>query len=321
VAAVCVGATALHLAAPIGIPHPSIDIWPWTQAGIRALLGGVHPYTVEARDLVDATFVGETSTVYPYMPLTLVAFAPAVAIFGDYRFISALCVPVTTALTRATGHRLGLDRRLIDATTLAFLLHPRGISMTYSGYTEPLLVVTAAAFVYLAVRAPGGAGQAIAFFLLPALKQYVVAPVLLYLAMKPPRPRASVVVVAVTVAAATVVPFLLWAWRPTVRGMVFQMLAPVEPRVDSTSLVALVGVLTGAHASRWLSVGVQLTVAGIAYSRLRRHGLAGLLLASALALYGTFLAGWQAFPNYYYFVGYLLLLSAMVLTPREEVQN
>jgi hypothetical protein len=40
--------------------------------------------------------------------------------------------------------------------------------------------------------------------------------------------------------------------------------------------------------------------------------LSGLLLASALSLYATFLVGWQAFVNYYYFVGALLLLAAMV---------
>ena len=315
---VIVGATALHLATPLGVPQPEIDVWHWTQACIRALLHGVHPYTVRPADVVEGALqVQHTAAVFPYMPLTLLAFAPGFLFFGDYRFVSALTVPVTVALNRATGARLGLDRRFIDATTLAFLLCPRAVLVTSNGWNEPLLVVALSGFVYLAVRWPGGLGQTIVFLLLPGLKQYVIAPVLLYLAIKP-RPRALFVFVALAVVLATVAPFLLWAWRPTVDGIFYQMIGPAQPRLDSYSLVALVAVVTGVFVSRWVSVAVQLIVAAIAGTRLRRHGLAGLLLASALALGATFLAGWQAFQNYYYLVSAMLLVSAITLAGRSR---
>jgi len=307
-----VAATVLHVVTVVAVPIPDIDVWIWTQACLQALLQGVHPYTVDVVDLITKVLnLGPTATVYPYMPLTLVAFAPAYALFGDYRVMLAVCVPATVALNRAAGRQLGLDRRFIDATTLAFLLFPRGVWLTCFGWNEPLLVVVLSGFVYLATRAPGGTAQAIAFVLLPALKQYIVAPVVLFLAII--RPRASVAATAMTVAAATVVPFLIWDWRSTVHGIAAQMLAPAQPRLDSTSLVALVELLTGVTVTRWLSVSVQFLVAGVAYARLRDHGLGGLLLASALAMNATFLAGWQAFMNYYYLVGEMLLLAAMVL--------
>ena len=310
--AIIVAGTSLHLLTPSAVPDPNIDVWIWTQSCIQALLRGVHPYTVDARDLITNVYhLGPTAAAYPYMPFTLLAFAPAYALFGDYRVLSALCVPATVALNRATGRRLGLDAGFIDATTLAFLLFPRGAWLTLFGWTEPLLVVVVSGFVYLATRAPHGAGQAIAFLLLPALKQYIVAPVLLFLAIR--RPRASVLAVAMTVVAATTVPFLIWNWRATIEGIVAPMLAPVRPRLDSTSLVALVGVATGVDVTRWVSVVVQVLVAGIAYARLRDHDLGGLLLASSLTLYATFLTGWQAFTNYYYLLGNMLLLAAMVL--------
>jgi hypothetical protein len=311
VTAVIVAATSLHFVTLLAVPQPRFDVWIWTQSSIQALLRGVHPYTVDVTDLITNVYqLGPTATLYPYMPLTLVAFAPAYALFGDYRVLSALCVPATVALNRATGRRLDLDPRFIDAMTLAFLLHPRGTWLTCYGWTEPLLVMVVSGFVYLATRAPGGAAQAIAFLFLPALKQYVVAPVVLFLAIT--RPRASVAALAVTVAAATVVPFLIWDWRPTVEGIVVQVVSPVRPRLDSTSLVALVGVPTGIYVTRWATVVVQFVVAGIAYTRLRDHGLGGLLLASSLALCATFLTGWQAFMNYYYLVAEMLLLTAMV---------
>ena len=78
-----------------------------------------------------------------------------------------------------------------------------------------LLVLVAAAFVYLVVKQPGGFGQATAFFLLPALKQYVVVPTVLYMVMKPPRASARAVLFGLTIASLTVVPFLAWDWRST----------------------------------------------------------------------------------------------------------
>jgi hypothetical protein len=318
VGAVVVVAVALHLVTPIAAPAPRIDVWIWTQACIDALVHGVHPYTVRmTHEIVDVQRLGPTALTFPYMPLTLLAFTPGYALLGDYRFVSALCVPATVVLNRATGVRLGLDRRFIDATTLAFLLYPRGTWLTLFGWTEPLLVALVSVFAYLASRTPGGTASAVAFLLLPALKQYVVAPVAIFLAMT--RMRLAGLAFAVGVAAATVIPFLIWNWRATVEGMVVQMIAPVTPRLDALSFVALVARLTGVTISRWMSVAAQLLVGAIAYARLRHHGTGGLLLASSLALLATFLTGWQAFLNYYYFVTELLLLSAMFCASRDVV--
>jgi len=74
----------------------------------------------------------------------------------------------------------------------------------------------------------------------------------------------------------------------------------------------LMAVTSGVYPGRWMSVGVQFVVGAIAWWRLKDHGLSGLMLASALSLFATFLVGWQAFVNYYYFVGALLILAAMV---------
>jgi hypothetical protein len=73
--------------------------------------------------------------------------------------------------------------------------------------------------------------------------------------------------------------------------------------------------MTGRFPPVWTSVALQFIVGALVYARLGRSGLGGLLLGSALALFATFLGGWQAFVNYYYFVGMLLLLAAMTLAP------
>jgi hypothetical protein len=184
--------------------------------------------------------------------------------------------------------------------------------MVESGWTEPLLVFSAALFVYFALENPKGIGQAATFLLLPALKQYVVAPTVLYLIRGRQSVRPRVFIAAAAIGAATVLPFLIWNWQATLAGMVFQMEAPTAPRLGSTSLVALMATTSGVYPGRWMSAVVQLITGGIAWWRLKDHGLSGLMLASALSLYATFLVGWQAFVNYYYFVGALLILAAIV---------
>ena len=318
VMALAVAACALHLVTPLGTPHPQIDVFAWTQTAVSALLHGVHPYTVHAPDVSGGSRdVGYTLSVYPYMPATIAAYTPWFALFGDFRYGLAICLPLTIWLVRSTGRSLGLDERITNVVTLSLVLHPSGPTMVRSGWTEPLLVLAATAFVYFRVRWPAGYAQAIAFLLLPALKQYVVVPVALYVATRP-RPAIRALIVGISVAAMTVVPFIVWNWQATVDGMVFQMRAPIEPRLTATSLVAFMASTTGRFPPVWTSVALQFIAGALAYARLRRSGLGGLLLGSALALFATFLGGWQASVNYYYFVGVLLLLSAMALAADPE---
>lgn len=310
------GAVGLQLMAPLGV-HPLIDVWSWTGTCTRALLHGIHPYTVQAPDLERGAFdFGSTPSVYPYTPLVLLVSAPAEWLAGDYRFGLALCLPAAALLFRAAGRRLAVDDWLLDVMTLALVLYPRAVLVTALGYTEPLLVLTLAVFVWLAVRSPRGWGQALAFLLLPALKQYVAAPALLYAAMHR-RPRA--LALGILGAAATVLPFVIWNREATLAGVLYLARAPIGFRIDSDSLSAMLAVTTGFEAPRWLGILAQFVVAGLAYRHLRHAGMAGLLLASSLALLASFLLATQAFFNYYYFARVPLLYASLVLSSRRGV--
>jgi len=304
-------ASLLYFVTPIAIPDARIDLWTWIDTCVRAMLRGVHPYTVRAGDPYGGAFdFGYAVSVFPYMPLVLIVNAPATAWLGDYRFGPALCLPVTIALLRSAGRRLFVDGRLIDAATLALALHPRGASIVALGWTEPWMVLALTLFVWRATYPRDESGQAVAFMLMPALKQYVVTPAVLYVLMTR---RWRAIAVGVGVLAATIAPFLIFDWRPTVDGMLMRGATAFRP--DSDSIAAFVNYLTGLVPPRWLAPAVQLAVGALAYFWLRRRGLAGLLLASALALFASFLLGPQAFVNYYYFVAALLVCSAVVSGP------
>ena len=306
----------LQVITPWAVPRPNIDVWSWTQVSVQALIHGIHPYTVRADDIYGGVYaMGYTNTVYPYMPLTLLVHAPFVKLFGDFRYGLALCLPATIWLMRAAARRLAVDAYLLDVVTLALVLHPRGAYLVSSGYNEPLLMLAAAAFVYLAVRWPRGAGQGVAFFCLPALKQYFAAPAIMFAADLVRRRLYRPLILGAVVAAATVMPFLLTHASATFDGIVFQLRPEVAFRPDSISVVALAASVFGLVPWHWLPEVVQLAAGAIVFWRLRDLGLAGLLLSAAVAMCASFLAGTQAFLNYYFFIGVLLLLTA-ITAPR-----
>ena len=307
------GSLCLFAIGPIGAPQPPIDVFTWTQTSVGALLHRINPYTVVAPDVYHGRYdPGYTVSVYPYMPATLLIYAPWVGVLGDFRFALAACLALTVAMIHRIGRQLDIHPQLIFAASLAVVLHPSGSRMIESGWTEPLLVLGAALFVSFALRRPDGIGQAASFLLLPAMKQYVLAPTVLYLLSGGRAIRPRVIAAAATIGAATVLPFLVWNWHATLSGMVFQMQAPRGPRLGSTSLVALLATTSGIYPGIWLSAVAQLIAGALAWWRLRDDGVSGLMLASALSLFATFLLGWQAFVNYYFFVGALLILAALV---------
>lgn len=309
-------AIALAASAPVAVPDPRIDVWDWIQTCAGALLHGVHPYTVRPAEPMASFDFGSTPSVMPYMPLVVAAATPWVAVFGDCRVELAVCLPITIALLRGAGRRLRVDPWTIDAVTLAWVLHPRGTLLVIKAYQEPLLVAVLAAFVFLGAREEDGAGAAVAFFLLPALKQYVVAPALIEAAFLRRRPAA--IVAGVGVAVATVAPFLLWNAPATIDGMLYLMRAPIGFRADSDSLAAFGAQIFGVHPGRTPAVVAQLAAGAVAWTALRRQGLGGVLLASALSLVASFLLATQAFFNYYYFAAALLLCAALVFARESE---
>jgi hypothetical protein len=309
---------ALQVVTPVVNPRPFIDVWAWSDTAARALLAGVHPYVVQAADIYRGGFsMGYQNTVYPYMPLTVVTNAPTTWLVGDFRFGLAVCLPATAALLRVAGRRLLVDEALLDAMTLLLVFAPHNTYLVASGYVEPLLGVGVALFVWAMTKRPFGTGAATAFLALPALKQYVVAPPLLFAADSWRRRSWRPLVVGGAVALASVVPFLLWNWRATLDGIVFQVRPSVGFRPDSLSVTALVASLTGIAPWHWLPEIAQVVAGAMAYWWLRDTGAGGLLLASAIAMDASFLLGTQAFTNYYAFVTVLLLAATMFFARRD----
>jgi hypothetical protein len=314
-----IAATALAFLVPAAVPRPQIDVVPWTDTAVRAFLGGVHPYTVQAPDVYrgGADF-GFDVQVYPYMPATLLAFAPFVATVGDFRYALAACVPATLWLLRRAGRNAGVEAPLLDAATLLTALHPTMPLVVRSGWTEPLLcVVSAAVAVALVERRAQLA--AVGTLLLPSLKQYAIAPVLLWAFGPGRKTPARAWVVAAMVAVLTALPFLMWNAPATLNGMFFQMQAPTRPRLTSISIPGLLANYSSITIPIWISAATELAIGGLLAIVGVASTVSGLFAASAVALLATFLIGWQAFVNYYVWIGLLLVLAAVTDVPERRV--
>jgi len=305
------GSAALYFATPTIIGNPQIDVVAWTSTATRALLHGIHPYTVVAPDVYDGgSDFGFAVQVYPYMPATLLVFAPVTAVLGDFRYALAMCLPVTICLLRRAGGRAGASEETLDVAVLILALNPVGLLVVRSGWCEPVLTVGATAFAAAALG--GSTARATASVLmLPALKQYVLAPALLWgwargRDLTPPSWLS-----AAGVASATVLPFLVWNAHSTLRGVMFQMTAPLHPRPTAISIPGLLASLSLAYPPIWLSAAGELIVCAAVGLAGRAGDVANILLASAIALLVAFLTGWQAFINYYAFVASLLVIGAV----------
>ena len=261
--------------------------------------------------------MGYTSTVYPYMPLTVVAHVPSLAVFGDYRVGMAICLLASVALLRATAKRLAVDDVVVDVLTLALVFYPRAAYVIGSGYNEPLLVFHGRALRVscrtFALRIASGGG----------LHAVAGAQAILLRAANRVhhRPLAATCLQAVTYRgccrARNRGAVSLSNPQATVAGILFQASPAVAFRPDSVSLTALVAALTGIEPFHWLPEVVQLTVTAAMFWWLRNCGLGGVLLASGVALTASFLVGTQAFANNYEFASALLLFAALVLAGRD----
>ena len=121
-----------------------------------------------------------------------------------------------------------------------------------------------------------------------------------------------VIAAGTTLVAATMAPFLLWNAGATLHGTLFQMQAPLHPRLTSMSIPGLLFATGRTFPPIWLSAATELIACIVVVLVARRRDFADLLIGASVALLAAFLVGWQAFINYFYFVGGLLALGAVL---------
>lgn len=313
-----------HLAAGAWIlahsPAPWVDVHFFHRSAMEALLSGESPYGKTIPDIyghgafygADMVRDGRVLIGFPYPPLSALLSLPGAVLAGDHRW-SALGATSAAALLMGYA-RPGLVGALAAAV---FLFTPRGFFVLEHGWTEPFVVLLLALAAFTAVRSPRAFGWAVALLL--SIKQYVFlgAPAVLLAAagQRPFRPW-RLLLQALAVGAALLLPFLLWEPRGLWRD-VFSAQFGQPFRMDALSFLAHLAHLTGERPSAsWAWVAV-LAVLPVVAARAPRSA-SGMCGAFALILCVFFAFNKQAFANYYYLVIGALCCAVALTSPAAE---
>jgi hypothetical protein len=293
---------ALALAAAIGAgvivrsPAPRIDVFVLEQGGADALVNGANPYSITYPNPYSADETKQFFSTpraelsdYPYPPLSLIATTLGYLAGGDVRWALLATQLAIAGLLFALARRNAYP--LPIALAVLHLVHPRGPFVLEQAWTDSLPALAWLATLYWR-NAP-------ALGLFFAAKQYSFVALPLIVRDLPRR----TIVIALAIAAAVTLPFALWDLHGFVEDVVvFQFHQPF--RLDAMSVPALIAVVTGLQAPGLLSFAS----AGAATAWLYRKRAAA--IAVCLVYLAFFLGATQAFCNYYYFVGVLLLGAA-----------
>ncbi len=319
-----IGGFALRVGMVMASPSPEIDVFTQFQESAAHLLHGLNPYTTPVSDPYAGRLdFGYHVTGYSYPPAGLYLQTAAFALTGDvrYAYIAFEALAVASLYAIAVGRPGGPGVRQTGSAALLvllFLYHPRGLFEIEQAWNEPLLVGCAGVFLWLACVRPGSRWVSLVFGLLLSVKQYLVFFALLWFA---PRHRWRRLPVVAAVVLATWIPFLIWDPASAVtNGLLFQFHTPFRP--DGLTLTSAAHQWLGWTSTKWYAIMLGTAVAiwlGWIFRERQVNGASGIsgwLYASTLTTLVVFLTGSQAFANYYYFLG-ALILFLMAIRLRE----
>jgi hypothetical protein len=265
--------------------------------------------------LSDSLIVDGRIRGFPYPPLSMLS-ATAGYMITDVRLGTVLAIGLAAWAMRAIGlaHSLpaGYPYELLP---ICLLCMPRTLLVVEQGWTDPYpaaagVVLVASLLLPNRARVLGRtlssrSARILSLALFLASKQYAFIWIPVLWARRHLDLR--VLLWAGVAVLATALPFLLWDARGVFDGLVrFQIVQVFRP--DSLSLAAPLFSELGWQLPRWLPL-VSAALLSLWFGSRRRNSLALTTVGGALVYEGLFLTSPQAFINYYWFCGVLLLLG------------
>ncbi|MGO8705606.1 MAG: glycosyltransferase 87 family protein [Candidatus Brocadiia bacterium] len=255
-------------------------------------------------------------THFGYPPSVVYCNCISWLLFRDVRTVWVIFDVLAALLMYALARRCNpgeKGERLCQLLPLTFLFLPRSLLVIEQSWTEPLVVVSMAAFALAAEsgRWPALTGALLGLWL--GSKQYVVLAIPMLLKLR--RWRAATWICAIAVGLALVLPFAIWDFRAMMENVLYFFLKS-DARGDALSLYGFAVALGVPPSAGWIGAVVAcLWIGALAWFTWKMpRTLAGMLFAAAGMWIFFFLLGKQAFTNYFYSVAFTLLL-AVAATP------
>lgn len=292
--------TLLYLLVPTASPEPQIDVFAVMQDGSSHVLQGLNPYSHPPAETLQGRYA-ERIPAYVYPPANLYLQAPVRLITGDVRYLSILGELTIIGLLWLMTRKKPIQSLLL---CLLWIVHPRGLFVVEQSWLEPAILAIFALFIWLQTSRYEWLRSGV-YGLFLSLKQslFFFGPHLLLLEK---RPKYLLVVVAVTLI--TAVPFFLWnstdLWQ---HGIVYTL--SDDFKGDSLNVASWIFATFSIRFATWATLlsGTIAAVLTPLYLR-NREPLERYLLTVCITTFTLLLFGKQAYCNYYYFVGGIMVL-------------
>jgi hypothetical protein len=294
-------------------PRPFIDVWYYEQRAAEALLHGDNPWAIDYPNIygntafIDPSLLKNGRVAYHmYPPLSVILTLPGY-LLGDARYSLIAATAGAALFLVGAARRLGCERgHPVELAAVALMFQSRGFFLVEQAWTEPFPLLGACALAW-AAAGPAPRGLITALFL--SAKQYSIFWVpSLWAAGKLTRRE---ILIGVLGAAAILIPFFLWSPDGIWHGLVlFQIQQPF--RDDALSVLALIHHEWHAQlpSAVGFAAGALTLTAGLLWIRRRRSQSLGDAALVGAAVYLAFFAfNKQAFFNYYWFSGAMILVA------------
>lgn len=282
------------------------DVYHAHKAAGSALVAGENPYT-DAVTVVDGSFYAEDDAAiegYTYPPVVLFTYG-LVGAFTDPRLVTTIAWLAIVGWFASRALRDDEDSNVAFAVFLLLASTPVWPVIWLSSWTEPMSLglLLIAAVLWRRVVLSG-----IALGLAVASKQYFVF-LLPLLLLHRERQHSKRMAVAISVAALTVLPFLIINPRALLTATILNP-SNIGFRPDTQSIAGLLnasGISFELPAWAWFGLGI-----GVAYALGRGSVSRGSLIGRAGLVLGVVFITGLAFPNYWFLVLTMLALGAVM---------
>jgi hypothetical protein len=305
-----------------GTPLPLMDVWSTEQEAAAALLRGQNPYSIAYRNIFGTLWLDGVQVyspavadaqwvrVFTYPPLTILTGLPGFVLLGDVRYaMAAVLVLGAWGLSRLA------PAGMRDLAAALVLFHPATRHQLIYAWTEPTVLAPALLMLVGLRRLSAGERRGwlwtgVAMGIFACSKQYT--PVLLapIVAVLPRARRWHVLAAAGAAFLVVMLPFAVWDFGGLYRGNVVQLMQ-MPFRLDALTWTSAF-LRLGIPPAPVPIAGVLLALGTLIACWPRRGDLAQALACALAAFLVMLITGKQAFSNYYWLAGTLLVAAAFL---------
>lgn len=278
-------------------PNPKIDIWMMMQHISTHMESFWHLYAFDYTQL----YGNGGSKMFTYFPATLLPLIPLSLVFGDSRY-GLVCINIFVVFV------ILLSKNIKNRyASLLLLSLPISSFILEVSFTEPTVLLYFAIMVLFLIRR-SYIYAAIAAGLLLSTKHYIWICLPYFLVTIPKKYVVKCFCTAVGILILTCLPFIVVSPSSFIRSLFIYFIS-LTPRIDGLSLF---GFLSSVHISYISTIPYVILLISISWMfwLLRRKQIKP-IAASAVTLLLFFTFNQFAFPNYFYIISQIFILSVV----------